>query len=89
VTPRTNRSSGTPEKLTRAWCGCWWTGKNVAPGTNATLASGSNRSAMNAAASNPSGNVSQVNSPPSGSVQLTRSGNVSAIVPSMRSRLWR
>src|SRR5262249_16095821 len=33
VTPWMSRSSGTPEKLRRAWFGCCSTGKKVAPGT--------------------------------------------------------
>ena len=86
--PWTSRSSGTPEKLRRAWPGSWSTGKKVAPGTQATFASGSSVSAMNVAASRP-GRVSQTKRPPSGFVKRTLAGNVSAIVASIRSRLRR
>ncbi len=88
-TPATSRSSGTPEKLIRAWCASGRSAKNGAPGTTMTPARGMRRSRWKAATSRRSGKVTQVNRPPCARVQLMPSGKCSAMVASMRSRLVR
>lgn len=88
-TPATSRSSGTPEKLIRAWFASGRSEKNGAPGTTITPERGMSTSRWNAVRSSLSGNVTHVNSPPRVRVHVIPGGKCSAIVASIRSRLCR